>query len=535
MAPFPIARTTLDYPICALDFDPQDANRIIVGGGGGPRKDVPNKLTVLETTSQDEIQISGELKLDREEDNVASLAVGPRKGKSTCVYANVNSSPKAIAEGKNQHLRAFSVEQAKARVSAGNKAAAVAVTEASRTPMLGDTDSGTYQPSLRVAGGLGVTASALGKLNELAVFDAAGLNPKLKALLELPTQAEDLDIIQISDTQYKVAFCYRHQLHVVNVGKENGDPELAYQMHEENGVLPEFRFLRFLTPDFVLAVSNLPKAGGIVLQGLRLPGPGEESARLAVSAKISRKVTTLSMAVTNLSPPPSPDTAVSETQFVIAVTGSDSSISLFTVDLISEGNLKLLRQLLPFYTIQNAHNGGQVTRLAFSTFVTPKTHLRPQFIKLASTSVQFKVEVYSIPLKRYIDTVKRNKNGPPRATRYVVDMKPQHPSPKPLIITLTLMVLAMAVVWQGFMEMYGNAKPILHIHKVLPSWHGTLRSPEHQPPVLMQEDQSVLMETGDSLVYDGTKESSVISEDIVVEEAVLVGEPEAEQRAKEEL
>lgn len=36
MAPsFPGARTEVDYPIYSIDFDPEDANRLVVGGGGG--------------------------------------------------------------------------------------------------------------------------------------------------------------------------------------------------------------------------------------------------------------------------------------------------------------------------------------------------------------------------------------------------------------------------------------------------------------------------------------------------------------------
>jgi hypothetical protein len=45
MAPrFEKSAIQLDYPPVALDFDSQDANRIVVGGGGGPRRDVKNKI-----------------------------------------------------------------------------------------------------------------------------------------------------------------------------------------------------------------------------------------------------------------------------------------------------------------------------------------------------------------------------------------------------------------------------------------------------------------------------------------------------------
>lgn len=43
--PFPQANIKLDYPLYAVSFDPQDANRLVVGGGGGAgRSGVANKI-----------------------------------------------------------------------------------------------------------------------------------------------------------------------------------------------------------------------------------------------------------------------------------------------------------------------------------------------------------------------------------------------------------------------------------------------------------------------------------------------------------
>lgn len=46
MAPrLPVARTTLAYPPYACEFDPNDANKLIVGGGGGAnRSGVANRI-----------------------------------------------------------------------------------------------------------------------------------------------------------------------------------------------------------------------------------------------------------------------------------------------------------------------------------------------------------------------------------------------------------------------------------------------------------------------------------------------------------
>ena len=46
--PFQKATTELDYPLYAVQFDPEDANRLAVGGGGGAsRSGVGNKIVSL--------------------------------------------------------------------------------------------------------------------------------------------------------------------------------------------------------------------------------------------------------------------------------------------------------------------------------------------------------------------------------------------------------------------------------------------------------------------------------------------------------
>lgn len=42
---FPRSSIQLDYPLYAIDFDPEDATRVVVGGGGGAgRSGVGNKI-----------------------------------------------------------------------------------------------------------------------------------------------------------------------------------------------------------------------------------------------------------------------------------------------------------------------------------------------------------------------------------------------------------------------------------------------------------------------------------------------------------
>lgn len=45
--PFESASIELDFPLYAIDFDTEDSNRLVVGGGGGAgRSGVGNKIVI---------------------------------------------------------------------------------------------------------------------------------------------------------------------------------------------------------------------------------------------------------------------------------------------------------------------------------------------------------------------------------------------------------------------------------------------------------------------------------------------------------
>lgn len=487
--PFPSAGIELDYPLYAVDFDPEDANRLAVGGGGGAgRSGVGNKITMLETVSENELRIAGELDLSRDEDSVMSLAFGPSRGKSACLYAGVNSSPESIGKGKNEHLRTLSVEQSKARVAAGAKVPETKISELSRAALFTDPDADTYQRLLRVKGPIGAAATAMGKEAQLAVFDTTGTAPRTRGVLGLVKDAEDLDILQTGENEFKVAFCYKYELYVTTIGKEASEPELIFTMPDDHGERPMFRSIRYLTPNFLLAASNLPKRSGVLLQGFRLPSPRNEKARIATSVRVPGKISATALAVANLAPPASPTSPTGDTQFIIAVAGHDSSISLYTMHHRAAETLEIITQLWPLKTLKDVHGSDNITGLAFSNFKTPKTHVGPQFIKLASISLQKTVVVQSIALKKYVDQRPKNPKAPPRPVRYEVAMRSRAPSARPIFIFLTVAVLIMAMVGQAVMEVFGQTKPVLGAQKYFPSWHGTLRSFDPPPQGLLHED-----------------------------------------------
>lgn len=441
---------------------------------------------MVETVDQGELRVAGDIALSRDEDSVMSIAVADSADdKPSYVYAGINSSPKEMSKGKNFHLRTFSVEQTKSR-AAGAKNPDVQVAEVSRSAFFTNPDADTYQPVLRISGSIGAAATRMCKEPQLSIFDASGPKPKSKGVLALDKDAEDLDIIQTEDGEYLLAYCHKYELYLVKIGKKNSDPELIFTMTDDHGELPAFRSIRFVTPSFILAAANLPKSSGVILQGFRLPTPSHNKARISATVRIPKNISATALAVANASPPASPLAPVGNTQFVIAVAGNDSSIYFYSMDHKALASIELLSNLNPLYTLKDAHKGDNITGLAFSNFTPPKQHLTQQFLKLASITLQSVVAVHSIALKRHID-VSPGKSVDETAARYVTAMRAKPPSKRPVVITLTLIILIMAVIGQGIMEMYGKSKPIINAQKFLPSWYGTLRDPTH-PPAAFNKD-----------------------------------------------
>lgn len=486
MAPvIPSASCRVSYPLYACDFDPQDANRLVVGGGGGPgRSGVSNKISVLDASHQDVLSVVSEVDLSRDEDSVSSLAVGPRRRNSILVFTGINSSPADVAKGKNEHFRVFSVDQP-SKTKATPK-----IAELSRSSLFTTQGGETYQRLLRISPAypdrpqLGVVATGFAKQPQIAIFDipAGGAAPKPRGVLEIEKEATDLDLIQTGDDQWQLVYCDDFEVHTVNISKTGtSKPACVFTMPQDEVPRPTFRSIRYLTPTFVLTATNIPKAGGVALQGLRLPKPeqgSEAKARVAVSAKLTKSVTRATgMAVRNLSPPASPSAKQGDTQFVIAVSGQDSSVTLYTLEHQVMGNVELVANLYPITTLKGVH-AGPISGLAFSHFVPPKSAtMRVLHLKLASIgSMGNSCVVHALPLKRFIDksSATARRAGPPRVPRYVVALKSHGPSPTALIAVLTVVVLIMAFAAQSFLEVKGFSPSIIGARRVVPAgWRET--------------------------------------------------------------
>ncbi|KAM7215719.1 hypothetical protein V8F06_008913 [Rhypophila decipiens] len=509
--PIPSTEIQLAYPLYACDFDPQDANRLVVGGGGGKSATgVANKISVLDVPHQDAIQIESEIDLNSNEDSVNTIAVGPRRKNSVLVYAGINSSPEDMEKGKNEHFRVFSADLPSKTKA---KAAGPKMAELSRSALFSSTkDANTYQRVLRISqpvqgsNQVGAVATGDAKDAQIAVFDvpATGSAPKSRGRLDLEKEAVDLDILQVAEDEYQVIYCSSYDMYTMNIGNKSTEPYNVFTMptDESTEQRPVFRSIRYMSPTFAIATANLPKAGGVILQGFRLPAkPGAEGkdgwARLAISASLPKTVTRATgMAVRNLSPPTSGHKQ-GDAQFVIAVSGQDSSITIYTLDHQVLGDITLIVNLHPVTTLKAVHP-APISGLSLSHFVPPKTpSARQHHLKLASIGSMAKtVTVHSLPLKKLVDKSSPSTRGPPRAPRYILALKGRDPLIRGLVTFMTVSVLLVAILAQGFMEIKGLSRPVLGAKYVTPSsWHATWKV--HDPYKVLGNNPASLSTNGE--------------------------------------
>ncbi|KAK4106531.1 hypothetical protein N658DRAFT_415509 [Parathielavia hyrcaniae] len=507
----PAIRSTelrLSYPLYALDFDPQDADCLVVGGGGGPaRSGVGNKISVLDTSHEEALQIVSEIELSRDEDSVNTLAVGSRGNDSALLYAGINSAEEDLKKGKNEHFRVFAAD-----LPTKDKTEPK-IAELSRSALFSTTDPDTYQRLLRISGQIGAAATGTigsSKASQIAVFDipaatSASPSPRLRGKVELVKEATDMDLMQISDDEHQLVYCNDYDICTMIIGKTTSSgPHTIFTIpHDESSGAkhrPTFRCIRSLTADFVLAVANVPKAGGVVLQGYRLPKPSdlgkegkEGKSRLAMSGHLPKSIPRATgLAVRNLSPPATPSAKQADTQFVIAVTGQDSSITLYTLEHQSIGDINLIANLHPVTTLKGVHL-GPISGLTFSPFTPPtkppSSSKEPLQLKLASIgSMGNTCVVHSLPIellssttttttsnnKNNDDNNNNNNNKQPAAstTRYVLALKSLAPSGRSFFLGCALFAAFLALLLQGIMEVKGLSRTRVGARYVTPvRWH----------------------------------------------------------------
>lgn len=471
----------------------------------------------------DDLRIVGELDLPRDEDSVMSVAFTGRKGKTINVIAGVNSSYEDIGKGKNNHLRSISIRGAGSDTS---------VKEDFRHPLIVDTNTAVYQRLLRIAGPLGAVASANGKDPQIALFDVSsskGNALKRRGTIELPREAEDLDIVQLADGTHLLTYCYGYELFLVKIGKDQEEPQLIYSIPSDESNRPKFRFARFVGPEFILTVSNIGRNGAIV-HGFRLPKAGQEKARLAVSTKLGRKTQATSFALTSLTPPTySPKGGIEslgDTQFVMAIARGDGSISLMSLTHVASPAINILTKLYPLTTLQDVHGNSEITGMALSTFIasTKKAEtVETRYLKLVSVTMSKSIALQSIPLKKVVDTTPRNKNAPPRPVRYVTKLNAKEPTTARTAISLfSFVVLLLALIGQSILEIFGVGYPVLNPKRFLPGFSKPVEAPIAAPPVVQQHAAPVVGEADGVTFLKDDLLAKIIGEGQVPTEVVVL-------------
>lgn len=297
------------------------------------------------------------------------------------MFAGVNSSPDEIKKGKNDHFRVFGISQP----GKSAKTSGVRISEIARDALFLHKDTSAYQRLLRLSHPyenlpqLGAIATGLSKEPEIALFDvpcSGGGRWKSRGRLDIPKEAMDLDVVQTGPDTYQLAYCDDHEIFTVEVSKtEISEPKCVYTITPDEGATAkaQFKSLRYLTPGFLITVVNRPNSQGVALHGYRLPAKDQDNARLAVQARLPKGVSKATgLAVRNLSPTSSPSDKQGQTQFVVAVAGNDSSISLFTLEHKSAASVDLLADLAPFQVLKGVHPSN-ITGLSFSSFTPPKS------------------------------------------------------------------------------------------------------------------------------------------------------------------
>ncbi|CAG8124739.1 unnamed protein product [Penicillium olsonii] len=496
------AKLTVSCPLFAADFDPRDNGRLLVGGGGGEgRSGVGNKISLIDTSRRDEITEALELKLSRDEDSVTSLVaapVGSGEAGSLVTFAGVNSSVEEQKKNNNQHLRAYKFETPpkeneakKSDEKVSGKATALSQASLFRTKN-GPGSSDTYQrvtrlspwPKQRGNDGqtrIGGITTGLAASGEIVLFNVTETPSDKDVIGRIQLgdneEAEDLDFVSLengseksdgADGRFLLAYTNGPDVMVGEVNsssRSNASPDIrsVYSIPlPSNGARnarPKFRALRFLSPSTLLLLQNAPNRSGSELVLLQLPSATQSKAQILRRRKLPRTFKIgLGLDICQLGTNPQ-----GQQQTVIAVSGSDNSIPLFTLEYGPKRGYSNFRS---YTTIRDVHPFS-MTRLAFSTFIAPPhpvtPEVGPQSIKLASVSMGNTIVVHTFPLSPFPTSS--------RTPRYVLAV----PGPAEvweLVYSIAILLVSIFVIclsMLAFAEIRGGTPPFLGATEWLPA------------------------------------------------------------------
>ncbi|RAH83914.1 hypothetical protein BO86DRAFT_454673 [Aspergillus japonicus CBS 114.51] len=537
MAPsIPSAKLTLSCPLFAADFDPRNPGFLLVAGGGGEgRSGVGNKIVLLDSSKRQTLTPVVDIDLSRDEDSVTSLAAALPTEDSVIALAGINSSVEEQKRDNNQHLRSFRIDYPPRKAFGADQVVESSDDGSSAPPTLGKTtplsraslfrtakdskSSDTYQRLLRLSPWksgaqsprVAAIATGLAPTGEIVLFSATATPGQSEVIgrirLGSDEEAEDMDIIELDDETGTFRFAYSNGIDVF-VGqvtadtRSNAAPDVQCIYTTpvpENGprTRPKFRALRFLSPTSLLLLQNSPDRKGCELMILDLrsalvPNPGEKKPQQQqqqmttgkasiIRRKKLRKTIKIGLGLDIcLLGSGSDDLVNQQQQAIIAVSGSDQSIELLTLEfnpLSGRGGYGPLRH---YTTLPDVHPFS-MTKLCFAPFHSPQHPVSaatpPQYVRLASVSMGNTVVVHALPLSPC----------PPasRNPRYVLSMPGEseiwtHFSSG---FAALLSILIVCFVLQAFTEIRGAMPPYLGATEWLPPHiRDAVARPYYPPP-----------------------------------------------------
>lgn len=475
-----------------------------------------------------------QINLSRDEDSVTSLAAAPQVGDSEdslVVLAGINSSVVEQKNNNNQHMRSFRFKapQKKKGViptnsqddaedkskKAKEKTAeevipgkAEVLSRASIFRAKGPESGDTYQRVLRLSAWkkptgaeqksqdtrVGAIATGMAQSGEIVFFQVTASPTELDVIgrirLDGHEEAEDVDFASLEHDpeqtgdargRYRVAYTNGADVMVGEISsstRSNAAPDvrcvytIPLPSSGARAARPKFRALRFLSPTALLLLQNAPNRSGCELVILHLPTTKTGTATMLRRRKLPRSVQIgLGLDICPLGTNPA-----GQQQTIIAASGNDNSITLWTVEFSPNKGFSAIR---PYTTLRDVHPFS-MTKLVFSPFTAPAhpvtPEVPPQKVKLASISMGNTIVVHTLPLSPFPATS--------RTPRYVLSL----PGPAEfwegmyfilvLLFSLSLITAAML----AFAEIRGGTPPVLGAAQWLPpSWRDALVN-EYTPP-----------------------------------------------------
>jgi prolactin regulatory element-binding protein len=346
------------------------------------------------------------------------------------VFAGNGESVEEKALGRDMSFKAFEVQLPK---SAGEKKdegeiAFLSKTQILTTPQAESARKEAYirlmrlSPPPRSAASapskrIGAVASGLaGKENEIVVFSATSNRPQAEDIIrriKLEDEANDLDIWDDGDGQFKIAYVRDSSVHIQDVNydfaqRRNRTEKEHRKVYSASHPDPserkgksKLRGVRWLSPKHLLLLSNKPNRSGVELSVLHLyeEGPGSIVSRKTLPSHV-KAATDFDVALLDADS----DGAY---QVAVAVCAIDCSLSVLTIDYHgpARDSLTQLHKFDTYYEVSlrnslhsDSTNTAQVHALQITTSIFSFQPDKPQYLRLATTSIGNTISVETFEL-----------------------------------------------------------------------------------------------------------------------------------------